>query len=134
MNLGTRSRSSRGSPNIDPSVSLSNDENFFTEDSNYNDFGAHHSSSAQFESNSVHSADFSVDNNSAGFDFPTRTDEIKSNFDEQSFRSEINATPLFHDPNPQIIRRPARAGVLTYTQNIQIRFLQPPPLPPPGVR
>lgn len=40
---------------------------------------------------------------------------------------------LFQDNNPQIIRRPAPGGNLTYTQNIRVRFLQPPPVPPPGV-
>ncbi|CAF0733997.1 unnamed protein product [Adineta steineri] len=39
---------------------------------------------------------------------------------------------LFQDNNPQIIRRPAPSGPLTYTQNIRVRFLQPPPIPPPG--
>jgi hypothetical protein len=41
---------------------------------------------------------------------------------------------LFQDPNPpQIIRRPAAQGPVTYRQNISVRFLQPPPVPPPGV-
>lgn len=40
---------------------------------------------------------------------------------------------LFQDPNPQIIRRPAQGGQVTYTQNIKIRFLRPPPAPEPGV-
>jgi hypothetical protein len=41
---------------------------------------------------------------------------------------------LFQDPNPpQIIRRPAAQGPITYRQNIAVRFLQPPPVPPPGV-
>jgi hypothetical protein len=40
---------------------------------------------------------------------------------------------LFQDNNPQIIRRPAPGGQVTYTQNIRVRFLQPPPIPPPGV-
>ncbi|CAF2679599.1 unnamed protein product [Rotaria sp. Silwood2] len=43
-----------------------------------------------------------------------------------------DAQGLFQDPNPQIIRRPAPGGVQTYTQNIRVRFLQPPPVPPPG--
>jgi hypothetical protein len=43
-----------------------------------------------------------------------------------------DAQGLFIDSNPQIIRRPALGGVQTYTQNIRIRFLQPPPVPPPG--
>lgn len=45
-----------------------------------------------------------------------------------------NPRNLFLDPNPQIIRRQAQHGPLTYTQNVRIRFLQPPPVPPPGVR
>jgi hypothetical protein len=44
-----------------------------------------------------------------------------------------DAQGLFKDSNPQIIRRPAPGGVQTYTQNIRVRFLQPPPIPPPGV-
>ncbi|CAF4697837.1 unnamed protein product, partial [Rotaria magnacalcarata] len=27
---------------------------------------------------------------------------------------------------------PAQTGQITYTQNVKIRFLQPPPIPPPG--
>ena len=44
-----------------------------------------------------------------------------------------DAQGLYQDPNPAIIRRPAPAGVQTYTQNIRLRFLQPPPVPPHGV-
>ena len=40
----------------------------------------------------------------------------------------------FKDPNPQVVRRPAQSGPLTYSQNIRVRFLQPPAVPPPGVR
>lgn len=40
----------------------------------------------------------------------------------------------FNDPNPQVVRRPAQNGPLTYSQNIRVRFLQPPAVPPPGVR
>jgi len=41
---------------------------------------------------------------------------------------------LFQDPNPpQIIRRPPPQGPITYRQNVSVRFLQPPPVPPPGV-
>jgi hypothetical protein len=43
-----------------------------------------------------------------------------------------DAQGLYQDPNPQIIRRPAIGGVQTYTQNVKVRFLQPPPVPPPG--
>jgi hypothetical protein len=44
-----------------------------------------------------------------------------------------DAQGLFQDSNPQVIRRPAPGGNVTYTQNIRVRFLQPPPVPPPGV-
>jgi hypothetical protein len=41
---------------------------------------------------------------------------------------------LFQDPNPpQVIRRPPAQGPITYQQNVSVRFLKPPPLPPPGV-
>jgi len=43
-----------------------------------------------------------------------------------------DAQGLFQDPNPQIIRRANPMGVQTYTQNIRVRFLQPPPVPAPG--
>ena len=44
-----------------------------------------------------------------------------------------DAQGLFKDPNPQVIRRAAQSGPQTYTQKILVRFLQPPPVPPPGV-
>jgi len=45
---------------------------------------------------------------------------------------ETDAQGLFRDHNPQVIRRPAQGGGVTYTQNIRVRFLQPPPVPPHG--
>ncbi|CAF0877785.1 unnamed protein product [Rotaria sp. Silwood1] len=44
----------------------------------------------------------------------------------------VDAQGLYQDPNPQIIRRPAPGGPQTYTQRVQVRFLQPPPVPAPG--
>lgn len=41
---------------------------------------------------------------------------------------------IYHDPNPQIIRRASTGDVVTYQQKILVRFLQPPPIPPPGVK
>lgn len=43
------------------------------------------------------------------------------------------ATNIFNDPNPQIVRRATTEGPVTYQQKILVRFLQPPPVPPPGV-
>jgi hypothetical protein len=40
---------------------------------------------------------------------------------------------IFNDPNPQVIRRAATGGAVTYEQKILVKFLQPPPVPPPGV-
>jgi hypothetical protein len=62
-----------------------------------------------------------------------------SSFEASSSQQQIqgyatNAQGLYQDPNPQVIRRPAQSGQVTYTQNIKIRFLQPPAVPPPGVR
>ncbi|CAF0957106.1 unnamed protein product [Rotaria sordida] len=43
-----------------------------------------------------------------------------------------DAQGLYQDPNPHVIRRPAPGGAQTYTQRVSVRFLQPPPVPPPG--
>ena len=44
-----------------------------------------------------------------------------------------SGTGIFNDPNPQIVRRAAMGGPITYQQRILVRFLQPPAVPPPGV-
>ena len=44
-----------------------------------------------------------------------------------------DAQGLFQDPNPEVIRRPATEGTRSYVQRVVVRFLQPPPVPPPGV-
>ena len=59
--------------------------------------------------------------------------ETSSSSQNQVQQYATSAQGLYQDPNPQIIRRPATGGAVTYTQNIKIRFLQPPPIPPPGV-
>jgi hypothetical protein len=40
---------------------------------------------------------------------------------------------FYIDPHPEIITRRDPSPALTYKQNIAIRYLQPPPLPPSGV-
>ncbi|CAF1436229.1 unnamed protein product [Rotaria sordida] len=47
-------------------------------------------------------------------------------------RYPTDAQGLYQDPNPLIIRRPIAAGVQPYKHNVTIRYLQPPPIPPPG--
>lgn len=44
------------------------------------------------------------------------------------------ANEIYRDPNPQIIRRAAIQAPITYEQQIQVRYLQPPAVPAPGVR
>ncbi|CAF1130155.1 unnamed protein product [Adineta steineri] len=61
----------------------------------------------------------------ARFSTATRTSTIQQQY-------ETDAQGNFKDSNPQIIRRPAPSGPVTYTQNIKVRFLQPPAVPPPG--
>ncbi|CAF3924728.1 unnamed protein product [Adineta steineri] len=43
-----------------------------------------------------------------------------------------DAQGLYQDPNPQILRRPAIGGPQVYTQRVIVKFLQAPPMPPPG--
>jgi len=49
------------------------------------------------------------------------------------YQENSDARRLFQDPNPQILRRPAQGPTQTYTQRVYVKFLQPPPSPPPGV-
>ncbi len=56
-----------------------------------------------------------------------------SNSFVQQSNYPTDAHGLYQDPNPEVVRRPAVGGLQTYTQRVSVRFLQPPPLPPPGV-
>jgi hypothetical protein len=49
------------------------------------------------------------------------------------YGAEVRGAGLYIDPNPEYIRRELSGGVQTYTQNIRLRFLQPPPVPASGV-
>jgi hypothetical protein len=49
------------------------------------------------------------------------------------YGAEVRGAGLYIDAHPQIIRRQAPTVTQAYTQNIKVRFLQPPPLSPPGV-
>ena len=81
-----------------------------------------------------------AENTSAGFDLSAGREEMSSSpsfhashSPQQEDRRNSNPQNLYIDPNPEIIRRPAQGGNVIYTQNIKLRFLQPPPIPPPGV-
>ncbi|UJR31887.1 hypothetical protein I4U23_019361 [Adineta vaga] len=74
--------------------------------------------------------------NEAGFNGEA-TGASASTFETTGSQNQLqvngaNGQNLYQDPNPQIIRRPAQGGPVTYTQNVKIRFLQPPPIAPPG--
>ncbi|CAF3332843.1 unnamed protein product [Rotaria socialis] len=94
---------------------------------NVSGFGA--SASSGFDLNS-YGAGATLSNETGGFSSQSTAEASTS---QQQFQlATNNQQNLFHDPNPQIVRRPAPGGSLTYTQNIRVRFLQPPPVPPPG--
>jgi hypothetical protein len=61
-------------------------------------------------------------------------DYNSNNFEQQLSLVTTNSSGLYNDPNPQIIRRPASEDAKIYMQRIFLKFLQPPPVPPPGVR
>jgi len=85
---------------------------------------------ASFQSSSFESA------GGAGFDASAINQAAaytsESNAAWLKYGAEVRGAGLYVDANPQIIRRQAPGGVQTYTQNIKVRFLQPPPVPPPG--
>lgn len=88
--------------------------------------------SDQYESSTfAEAANFeTVNYSSANTDVSSLATMVTSTTTQQY---ETDAQGLFKDSNPQVIRKPATGGPLTYEQNIKIRFLQPPPVPPPGV-
>ena len=68
------------------------------------------------------------------FDFPfqdpnetsTLPEELDPNIDYETI---IRSHNLYYDPNPDIQRRPNNQTSLVYTQNVTVRYLQPPPVP-----
>ena len=90
--------------------------------------GASSFESSSFESSSSSSGgvDLAAVSQAAGYTAQTNAAWSK-------YGAEVRAPGLYVDANPQIITRQAPGGVQTYTQNIRVRFLQPPAVPPPGV-
>lgn len=68
----------------------------------------------------------SIDASSASFSSTSQSSSAAVHY-------ETDEQGNFKDANPQIVHRPAPSGPVTLTQNIRVRFLQPPPVPPPGV-
>ncbi|CAF1279904.1 unnamed protein product [Adineta ricciae] len=98
-------------------------------------YGAATYESASFRS-SVGGSDTS-NYNIVGTGAVSGADAVSTTFSSESQTSsvqhyETDEQGNFKDANPQIVRRPAIEGPVTLTQNIRVRFLQPPPVPPPG--
>ena len=78
-------------------------------------------------------------NSRVGYGFEQNEASLDSsvNFQEQASTVRSNyatdAQGFYRDPNPEIIRRPALGDSQVYTQRVYVKFLQPPPLPPPEV-
>lgn len=56
-------------------------------------------------------------------------DAIKQAYDYLSRSTQ----PIFFDPKPEIIRKTNAEGPVVYQQKVLLRYLQPPPVPEPGV-
>jgi hypothetical protein len=113
-----------------------------TGDVNYAGAGAGYGSSSSYESayrSSVGNIGGDLTNvNVAGAAGFSNVDAASASYSASQSSTvqqyETDAQGNFKDSNPQVIKRPAQGGPLTYTQNIKVRFLQPPAVPPPGVR
>jgi len=97
--------------------------------SGLNGYGA--TSKTVFESNTAINASYTA---AATSSEPTGGATVQTSSTQQTnaYLSQ-SATDIYNDPNPQIVRRSATGGPVTYQQKILVRFLQPPALPPPGV-
>ncbi|CAF3330503.1 unnamed protein product [Rotaria socialis] len=64
-------------------------------------------------------------------DLINQTAIVTSCSEETSRYLEKYANNIYIDSNPQIIRRTTTENPVTYEQRVLVRYLQPPPLPPP---
>jgi hypothetical protein len=60
-------------------------------------------------------------------------DADRSSITNYVSRYQTDSRGFFLDPNPEIFTRSNPSSAPTYTRNIIIRYLRPPPLPPSGV-
>ncbi|CAF0862551.1 unnamed protein product [Didymodactylos carnosus] len=101
-----------------------------------NVYGSNYESSQQYQPGGINAGSFSA--TQSGYESSSSAGGLYSGVGGLSAESKIvdyssqTAGGLFNDPNPQIIRRAAAGGAVTYKQNILVKFLQPPPVPPPG--
>lgn len=59
------------------------------------------------------------------FPFQPVTEELDPQIDYETI---IRSKNLFYDPSPKVIRKSSTDNSMVYTQNVMIRFLQPPPV------
>ena len=101
------------------------------------DFGLAGGAAGGYDSSSSYSAGgagYGATSAFGGESYGASSGEYSSSSSSAVQTYATDAQGLFKDSNPQIVRRPApNGGQVTYTQNIRVRFLQPPPIPPPGV-
>jgi len=97
--------------------------------SGYGGFGGYHGGYAGYDASAAAGAGASYVV-SGGLGFDAASTAFSSQAAVQHYAADSNGNYI--DSNPEIIRRPAAGGVQTYTQNVAVRFLQPPPVPPPG--
>jgi len=97
--------------------------------------GAGYGSSSSYEASSYRSSTGNLGGDSGNLNAAGSTGSYAADAASQSTSAqqyERDTEGNFKDPNPQIIRRPAQNGPVTYSQNIRVRFLQPPAVQPPG--
>ncbi|CAF1555718.1 unnamed protein product, partial [Didymodactylos carnosus] len=99
-------------------------------------YGSTYESSQQFQQGGIDASSFSAaqsgyESSSSAAGLATGIGGVSAESSAVDYSSQ-SAGGLFNDPNPQIIRRQAAGGAVTYKQNILVKFLQPPPVPPPG--
>ncbi|CAF0748527.1 unnamed protein product [Didymodactylos carnosus] len=95
------------------------------------DFGGAQSVASDYDTTNISPSEFDVNNLIQ--QYSTERSSVSTGFDSTQFSSANTdtASKIFQDRHPYIIRQPAKGGVI-YQQNVSVRFLQPPPLPPPG--
>ncbi|CAF1213334.1 unnamed protein product [Rotaria sordida] len=55
-----------------------------------------------------------------------------NNPEETNYYLEKSGSNIYHDPNPKIIQRARSSSPVTLEQRVNVRYLQPPDVPPPG--
>ncbi|CAF1371736.1 unnamed protein product [Didymodactylos carnosus] len=87
------------------------------------------SSAGGHQQNTTSYSEYGGDIQQGGLQYGGAAEEVGI---EQDYATIVRTRHLYYDPNPQMIHRKQPSEPVTYKQNVMIRFLQPPPIPPPG--